>query len=49
MQARYLGAESAASAISAVPKLAAGPDFLVEIEAVANLNSPTSASIEPKR
>ena len=49
MQARHLGPESEASAISAVPKLAAGPNFLVEIEAVANLNSPTSTSIEPKR
>jgi enamine deaminase RidA (YjgF/YER057c/UK114 family) len=35
MRARYLGPESAASTVSAVPKLAAGPDFLVEIEAVA--------------
>jgi hypothetical protein len=32
MRACYLGSEAAASAVSAVPKLAAGPDFLVEIE-----------------
>jgi len=36
--ARYLGPELPASAVSAVPKLSAGPDFLVEIEAIANLN-----------
>jgi len=35
--ARYLGPEPPASAISAVSLLSAGPDFLVEIEAVASL------------
>jgi enamine deaminase RidA (YjgF/YER057c/UK114 family) len=49
MRARYLGPESAPSAVSAVPNLAAGPDFLVEIEAVATLNSATSASAAPKQ
>jgi enamine deaminase RidA (YjgF/YER057c/UK114 family) len=37
MLARYLGSQSAASTVNAVPKLSAGLDFLVEIEAVANL------------
>jgi len=46
--ARYLGSDAKPSNTAAV-SLAAGPDFLVEIEAVANLNSSTSASAEPKR
>jgi len=49
MRTRYLGPESPESTVSAVPTLAAGPDFLVEIEAVAVLNSPAAASAEPKR
>lgn len=49
MRSRYLGPESAASAVNAVPKLVAGPDFLVEIEAVATLNSATSASAAQKQ
>jgi 2-iminobutanoate/2-iminopropanoate deaminase len=36
--ARYLGPESPAPTVSAVPKLSAGPDFLVEIDAIAKLN-----------
>ena len=44
--ARYLGPASTATP---VPSLSAGPDFLVQIEAVANLSSPTSASFESKR
>ena len=35
MHTRYLGAQSRTSTILEVPKLTAGPDFLVEIEAVA--------------
>ncbi len=46
--ARDLGPVAKASSTTAM-SLAAGPDFLVEIEAVADLNSPASASIEPKR
>ena len=46
--ARYLGSDAKPSNTAAV-SLAAGPDFLVEIEAVANLNSSTSASAEPKQ
>jgi enamine deaminase RidA (YjgF/YER057c/UK114 family) len=46
--ARYLGPETKTSNTAAM-SLAAGPDYLVEIEAVANLNSSTSASAEPKR
>jgi enamine deaminase RidA (YjgF/YER057c/UK114 family) len=38
-----------ASTVTPLPSLSAGPDFLVQIEAVANLSSPTSASSEPKR
>ncbi|MFL5265628.1 MAG: YHS domain-containing (seleno)protein [Stellaceae bacterium] len=34
----YVGPESPTSTVTAVPKLVAGSDFLVEIEAVANLN-----------
>ena len=45
---RYLGLQSLANAVNQVP-LAAGPDFLVEIEAVANLNSSAAASTEPLR
>jgi enamine deaminase RidA (YjgF/YER057c/UK114 family) len=37
LRTRYLGPESAASKIVEVPKLAAGADFLVEIEAAAKL------------
>jgi hypothetical protein len=44
--ARYIGP---ASTVTPVPSLSAGPDFLVEIEAVANLNPPSAASAEPKR
>ena len=43
--ARYLGP---ASTVTPVASLTAGPDFLVEIEAVANPTSPTSANSEPK-
>jgi len=49
LRARYLGPESASSAVNAVPTLAAGPDFLVEIEAVAAINSPTSAGTAQKQ
>jgi enamine deaminase RidA (YjgF/YER057c/UK114 family) len=38
MHRRYLGAQSRTSAVLEVPKLPAGPDFLVEIEAVAAVN-----------
>jgi enamine deaminase RidA (YjgF/YER057c/UK114 family) len=48
MLARYLGPQSSAGTISQV-SLAAGPDFLVEIEAVANLNPSAAASAEPTR
>jgi len=48
MRDRYLGPQSATSTLSAMPRLAAGPDFLVEIEAVANLNSPTPLSADNK-
>jgi len=37
MLARYLGAQLPASTVSAVSALSAGPDFLVEIEAVAKI------------
>jgi enamine deaminase RidA (YjgF/YER057c/UK114 family) len=49
MRPRYLGPESATSTINAVPKLAAGSDFLVEIEAIAALNSSSAASAGPNR
>jgi enamine deaminase RidA (YjgF/YER057c/UK114 family) len=49
MRARYLGPGLASSAVNAVPNLAAGPDFLVEIEAVAIINSATSASAAQKQ
>jgi enamine deaminase RidA (YjgF/YER057c/UK114 family) len=35
---RDLGPRSSASSVAMVPKLSAGPDFLVEIEAVATIN-----------
>jgi enamine deaminase RidA (YjgF/YER057c/UK114 family) len=38
LRTRYLGPESKTSSTALVPKIAAGPDFLVEIEAVATLN-----------
>ena len=38
MHTRYLGAQSRTSTTLEVPKLPAGPDFLVEIEAVAAIN-----------
>jgi enamine deaminase RidA (YjgF/YER057c/UK114 family) len=44
--ASYLGP---ANTVTPVPSLSAGPDFLVEIEAVANLNSPSAASAAPKQ
>jgi enamine deaminase RidA (YjgF/YER057c/UK114 family) len=44
---RYLGRKTETSSTAAM-SLAAGPDFLVEIEAVANLRSLTAASAEPK-
>jgi enamine deaminase RidA (YjgF/YER057c/UK114 family) len=46
--ARYLGPPPSASSVNQV-SLAAGPEFLVEIEAVANLNSSAAASTEPLR
>jgi enamine deaminase RidA (YjgF/YER057c/UK114 family) len=49
MRASYLGPESPTSTVNTLPKLAAGPDFMVEIEAVANLNSPSAASAGPKQ
>jgi enamine deaminase RidA (YjgF/YER057c/UK114 family) len=49
MRTEYLGPESPTSTVNTVPKLAAGPDFLVEIEAVANLNSPSAASAQSKQ
>jgi enamine deaminase RidA (YjgF/YER057c/UK114 family) len=48
MLARYLGPLPSASSVNQV-SLAAGPEFLVEIEAVANLNSSAAASTEPLR
>jgi len=48
MRARYLGPELPISTVSAVPEVSAGPDFLVEIEAIATLNSPGAASAEIK-
>lgn len=38
LRARYLGPDLPASTAIEVPKLVAGSDFLVEIEAVANVN-----------
>ena len=49
MRTEYLGPESPTSTVTTVPKLAAGPDYLIEIEAVANLNSPSAASAGPKQ
>jgi enamine deaminase RidA (YjgF/YER057c/UK114 family) len=49
MRTEYLGPESPTSTVNTVPKLTAGPDFLVEIEAVANLKSPSAASAAPKQ
>jgi enamine deaminase RidA (YjgF/YER057c/UK114 family) len=49
MRTEYLGPESPTSTVTTVPKLPAGPDYLVEIEAVANLNSPSAASAGPKQ
>jgi len=46
---RDLGPRSPESSVATVPKLAAGPDFLVEIEAVAKLNPPSAASAAPKQ
>ena len=48
MLARYLGPQASAATVNQV-SLAAGPDFLVEIEAVANLNSSAAASAGPLR
>jgi enamine deaminase RidA (YjgF/YER057c/UK114 family) len=48
MLARYLGPQSSASTVNQV-SLSAGPDFLVEIEAVATLKSAAAASAEPVR
>ena len=48
MRAEYLGPESPTSTVNTVSKLAAGPDFLVEIEAVANLKSQSAASADHK-
>jgi enamine deaminase RidA (YjgF/YER057c/UK114 family) len=44
--ARYLGP---ASTVTQVSSFSAGPDFLVEIEAVADLSPASAASAEPKR
>ena len=49
IRSEYLGPESPTSTVNTVPKLPAGPDYLVEIEAVANLNSATSASATPEQ
>ncbi len=43
-----LGPRASGSSVATVPKLSAGPDFLVEIEAIANLNLPSSASANSK-
>jgi enamine deaminase RidA (YjgF/YER057c/UK114 family) len=49
MRTLYLGPESPSSTVTTAPKLAAGPEYLVEIEAVAKLNSPSSASAATKQ
>ena len=49
LRSEYLGPESPTSTVNTVPKLPAGPDYLIEIEAVANLNSATSASATPEQ
>jgi len=46
---RDFGPRSPDSTVATVPKLAAGPDYLVEIEAVANLNSPSAAGAQSKQ
>ena len=46
---RDLGPRSPESSVATVPKLSAGPDYLVEIEAVADLNSRTSSHAAPKQ
>jgi enamine deaminase RidA (YjgF/YER057c/UK114 family) len=46
---RDLGPKSPDSTVATVPKLSAGTDFLVEIEAVAGLNPATSANAAPKQ
>jgi 2-iminobutanoate/2-iminopropanoate deaminase len=48
IRTEYLGPESPTSTVTTVPKLSAGPDYFVEIEAVAKLNPPSAASVEPK-
>ena len=45
---RDLGPRSPESSVATVPKLSAGPDYLVEIEAVASLNSPATAGTQNK-
>lgn len=47
MLTSYLGPETPGSTVNQV-SLAAGPDFLVEIEAVATLHSPAAASADHK-
>ena len=49
IRSEYLGPESPTSTVNTVPKLPAGPDYLVEIEAIAKLNSPSAGSAEPKQ
>ena len=49
LRSEYLGPESPTSTVNTVPKLPAGPDYLVEIEAIAKLNSPSAGSAEPKQ
>ena len=46
---RDLGPKSPESSVATVPKLAAGPDYLVEIEAVAKLNPVSAANAAPKQ
>lgn len=48
MRERYLGPSSKASTTALTPAITAGPDFLVEIEAVANLAAPASAAAARK-
>ena len=47
--ASFLGPGSPSSTVSAVPKLSAGPDFLVEIEAVANLGTAAAPNADHQR
>ena len=49
LRSEYLGPESPTSTVNTVPKLPAGSDYLVEIEAIAKLNSPSAGSAEPKQ